>query len=53
MRVDKLARKYIMLGVDAILTVTAAFAAVLLRFEGVSRSRQGRFFYRLYCRMCS
>ncbi len=31
---DKLARKYIMLGVDAILTVTAAFAAVLLRFEG-------------------
>ena len=34
MRVDKLARKYIMLGVDAILTVTAAFAAVLLRFEG-------------------
>lgn len=31
---DKLSRKYIMLGVDALLTIAAAFAAVFLRFEG-------------------
>ena len=31
---DKLIRQYIMIGVDALLTVAAALAAVLLRFEG-------------------
>ena len=30
---DKLIRQYIMIGVDALLTVAAALAAVLLRFE--------------------
>ena len=31
---DKLSRKYVMLGIDALLTVLAACGAVLLRFEG-------------------